>query len=1088
MNESIDRRRTARGRWGVICATALLSAVTSAASAQEDSAAPAASESWDVEELRDAAQILSFELTEGTWMSLDVSPDGREIVFDLLGDLFTLPIAGGDARCLRSGSAYELQPRYSPDGKWISFTSDRGGGDNIWVMGRDGTDARQVTKEDFRLLNNAVWTPDSRYLVARKHFTSRRSLGAGEMWMYPLDGGPGLQLTNKRNEQQDSGEPWVAPDGRWLYWSEDVSPGGQYEYNRDPNSTIYAIRRLDLTRGDVETAIQLPGGSVRPTVSPDGKTLAFVRRMRGASALVLRDLASGADRVLVTGLSKDGQETWSIFGVYPNFAWLPDASGLVYWSMGKLWRVATATGAVVPIPFRANARHVVHDALRFPQAIGGDTMDVKVIRWPSVSPDGTTICFQALGEVFLRSQSGGELRNIASGAAREFFPVFAPDSRRLAFVSWNDPTAGHVEILDRESGVVTRLTDRPGHYAEPAFSPDGAWVVYRRGGGDRYRGHLHAQDPGIYRVPSDGSAPPRLVSRSGSEPRYTRTGERIYLVDTEGEKTVLVSVDLLGGDRRVHVRMQYDGELVPSPDESTLAFTQLFHVYVLPFPNTGRALEISPELTSLPVRKLSVDGGEFLSWSADSRALRFGLGPSFYEVEVAQVLGAAQSAYQAPAPKPLGFAVERSHTSDTIALTGARIISMRGDEIIENGTVIVTGNRITAVGPAATIAVPTGATSIDVQGRTLLPGFVDVHAHSGSSSFGLIPVNKWAFHSMLAHGVTTTHDPSNDTKGIFAESELQKTGRMVGPRVFSTGTILYGAEGSFKAVIKSEADALQHLRRLKAYGAFSVKSYNQPRREQRQQVLAAARTLEMMVVPEGGSMLHHNMTMILDGHTTIEHALPVAPLYEDCLRLFSSSRTSYTPTLVVGYGGVFGEYYWYQHDPVWQRERLLSFVPRSVVDPRARRPTMIPDDEVNHIRLAEGAAAIFHRGGNVEIGAHGQMAGIDAHWEMWMFHQGGLTPHEVLQVGTLSGARAIGLDHALGSVEAGKLADLIVLEADPLANIRNTATVSLVMVDGRLYDAATLDELHPHRRPLPPRPPLDTVPFEPFHACSCTGN
>jgi imidazolonepropionase-like amidohydrolase len=288
---------------------------------------------------------------------------------------------------------------------------------------------------------------------------------------------------------------------------------------------------------------------------------------------------------------------------------------------------------------------------------------------------------------------------------------------------------------------------------------------------------------------------------------------------------------------------------------------------------------------------------------------------------------------------------------------------------------------------------------------------------------------------------------------------MEKAGVITGPRQFSTGTILYGAEGDFKAVINSLEDARSHLRRMKAVGAFSVKSYNQPRRDQRQQIIQAARELQMMVVPEGGSLYHHNMTMVLDGHTGIEHALPVAHLYDDALTLLSRSRTGYTPTLVVAYGGIWGENYWYQHTDVWKDERLLTFVPRDVVDPRARRRMLIPEDDFNHIDVAAGAAEVLRRGGMVQLGAHGQMQGLGAHWELWSLVQGGMTPMQALQTATIGGARYLGLDGDLGSLEVGKLADLVVFEADPLSDIRNSEQIGMVMVNGRLYDARTMDRI-----------------------------
>ncbi len=1036
----------------------------------------ARAEEWDVTQVRGEARRLSYEVTEGTWMSVDVSPAGDRIVFDLLGDIYTLPIGGGEAQALTRGPAYDVQPRFSPDGSRISFTSDRGGGDNIWVIDADGSNPCAVTREDYRLLNNAVWTPDGRFLIARKHFTSRRSLGAGEMWIYPLEGGAGLQLTTRKNDQQDAGEPEVSPDGRFLYWSEDVSPGGKFDYNRDPNGVIYAILRLDRESGEVTTLSHAPGGSVRPTLSPGGDTLAFVRRVRNRSWLFLRELATGIETQAAAELSRDSQETWSIFGAYPNFDWTPDGRSLVYWAHGKLWRYDVENQCVTPIPFRATLEHVIHDAVRFHPDIGGPRFPVRVVRWPALSPGGDTAVFQALGFIWRKPLAAAEPVRITTGDDLEYAPALSRDGGSVVFVTWDDVQGGAVWTMPLAGGPRVRLTPEPGHYTEPSFSDDGEWVLFRRGEGDRYRGHAYVGKPGIYRVPSDGSAEPLWVTREGWSPRFAPGGERIELDSREGEDGALVSVDLLGGDRRVLARSQYDGEFRISPDRRVLAFTRLEQVYVVPFPATGRAVTVAPDMEGMPVRRVSEDGGEFPSWSPDSTELRFGLGPRLFRVEVAAAIAAKKDDPVARTEVALGFEAARGSPRGRVVFTGGRAITMRGDEIIEDSVVVVDGQSIAAVGRRGEVEIPGDAQVYDTSGKWILPGYVDIHAHSGASNLGISPRRKWAFLSQLSFGVTTTHDPSNDTRMIFAESELMQSGRMVAPRIYSTGTILYGAEGNARAVIDSREDALRHLRRLRSYGAFSVKSYNQPRRNQRQQVLDAARELGMMVVPEGGSMLHHNMTMILDGHTTIEHALPVAPVYDDVLTLFGSSETAYTPTLVVAYGGMFGENYWYQKSEVWANERLLRFTPRSVVDPRARRRTLIPEEEFHHLETAAAAVEVERRGGNAQIGAHGQLPGLDAHWEMWMFEQGGLTPHEMLRVATRNGAEALGLDPAIGTLEAGKLADIIVLDEDPLANPRNSSSVALVMVDGRLYDARSLDRLDPERRPLPPSPFLDSIP------------
>jgi Tol biopolymer transport system component len=325
---------------------------------------------WNIEKPTGPSKSLNFQTTEGTWMNLDLSPDGQVIVFDLLGDIYRMPVTGGKATLLAGGMASEVQPRFSPNGKYISYTSDKEGGDNIWIMNTDGTGKRAITKETFRLLNNAVWTPDSEYLIARKHFTSSRSLGAGEMWMYHIAGAAeGVQLTKRKNDQQDAGEPEISPDGKYVYFSEDVSPGPFFQYNKDPNGEIYNIRRLNRENGEIETVAGGSGGAMRPQISPDGKFLAFVKRVRLNSELFIHDLQTGEEWSVYDELSHDQQEAWAIFGLYPNFAWTPDSREIIFYAQGKFRKLEVLTQYLSEIPFEVNVNQTITDALHFEQKV-----------------------------------------------------------------------------------------------------------------------------------------------------------------------------------------------------------------------------------------------------------------------------------------------------------------------------------------------------------------------------------------------------------------------------------------------------------------------------------------------------------------------------------------------------------------------------------------------------------------------------------------------------------------------------------------------------------------------------------------------
>jgi len=1026
---------------------------------------------WDVTESHGPTKTIEFTTTKGTWMSLDVSPDGQEIIFDLLGDLYTMPITGGKATRLTNGPAWEIQPAFSPDGTKIAFTSDRSGGDNIWVMNRNGSDPQQVSKESFRLLNNPVFSADGKYVIARKHFVNTRSLGAGEMWMYHISGGKGLQLTKRRNWQHDAGEPDVSADGRYLYYSQDISSGNTYQYNRDPYGQIYAVHRLDMETGKTTTTAGGLGGAATPQISPDGKQLAFVRRVGLKTALFVKELASGNERLLFDNLNRDAQETWAIFGIHPGYSWTPDGNRLIVSAKGGFWNVNVTQGTANEIQFSADVEQTVTLPATIKNKVGEESFDIKVVRHARVSPDGKKVVFNALGKLYVSNVDGSNRKQLLKQhAGMEYASAWSPDNKKIAFTTWSDQNRGRIAIVKAKGGKPTFLNVPPGHYFDPAWSSDGLSIVYRRGGGSWIRGRDNSAEPGIYTIKvKDGK--PTLVTKSGSEPRFTSNDERILLMGREDKNSALYSVDLNGQDRRVLATSKYANRLILSPNEDWIAFDYRFHVYAAPFSKIGKAIELGPKTASVPVKQLTAGSGFEVHWS-DNKTLHWTLGSELFTTQLKDaftfVPGAPDSL---PDPSEsgtsLGWRIKAEIPNQFVAIIGAKIITMAGDGFIKNGTIIIENNRIKTVGDSNT-KIPNNAKVVDASGKTIIPGLVDVHAHMGLEWDGLSSEQNWHYLANLAFGVTTTHDPSRDSEMVFANSELQKAGKLLAPRIYSTGTILYGAVAGFTAEINSLDDAERALKRIKAFGGFSVKSYNQPRREQRQQILKAARKLGIHVYPEGGSTLQHNLNMVADGHNGIEHSIPVSPLYKDALTLYGESGVGYTPTLIVSYGGLWGENYWYQHTNVFEHKRLQTFFPQQLLD-RKRRRMKVEDDDWNYVENAKAVKALSDAGVKVNNGAHGQLQGMGVHWEMWMMAQGGMSPMEVLKASTINGAEYLGMDDDLGSIESGKLADLVILGKDPLKDIQNSDSVVMVMLNGRLYDAASMNEIvtgNTKRKPL----------------------
>jgi sugar lactone lactonase YvrE len=816
--------------------------------------------------------------------------------------------------------------------------------------------------------------------------------------------------------------------------------------------------------------------------------MTFVRRVRGKTRLEAMDLDSGRVLLVADGMQRDNQEGFAFHGVFPGYAWTPDGRGIVATAENKLWSFDAAGGARSPIPFTARVEQTVTEALRVPHRLGGDSVRARLLRWPVESPDGTTLVFSAVGRLYAMELPAGRPRRLTESTEVESAPAFSPDGREIVYVTWNDADGGHVWRRPLAGGEARRVTSVPGQYVNPAFSPDGRRIAYVRGSGATFRNEDLGEELWfeIHWLPADGGESRYVIgvknrgaNRRLPRPSFSPDGERLYFVDdepaakpTDPPKAVLYSIKLDGTDKRAHLKIGQAEEIAVSPDGRHAAFSERHNAWVTALPVAKDAIEVALENGALPLGQLTNEGGEWVAWADAGRTLTWIFGPRYQRLaldkalptpepqdakkaaETAAKKDAEEKAEKKKLPEPQAIEVvlevPRAKPAGVTAYVGARIVSMKGDEVIENGTLVVDGDRIAALGPAATLMVPAGARSVELTGKTIIPGLFDEHAHLHYSTDDILPQQPWKYDANLAYGITSTHDVSAGTHESFTQSEMVEAGLMRGPRIFTTGFILYGADLPGRAIVKSLDDARHHIRRLKSLGAISVKSYMQPGRNQRQWILQAAREEGLMVVPEGGGDLENDMTMILDGHTTIEHSLPFAPLARDVVTLFSQSRTAYTPTLLVAYGGLAGDRWFHQHFELWKDERLQRHVPQNVVDTLGRVRSVMATDPADwhHLQVAASARDIERAGGRVNLGGHGQMQGLGPHWEMWTFVQAGMTPLEAIRVATLNPARTLGLDQDLGSLEPGKLADFVVLDKNPLEDIHNSESVALVVKNG----------------------------------------
>ena len=1073
-------------------------------------------------------RTIHFKTTEASWTSLDVSPDGKTIVFDLLGDLYTVPIGGGQATQLTKGIAFDTHPRYSPDGKKILFTSDRSGSENIWWIDLEKKDTVQVTKDHDQNFPSAAWTPDGNYIVY-----SKGKLNV-QLYLVHKNGGGGTQLIAEPAGLKTI-DPAVSPDGRYIYFSRRFGP---WTYNAQLPQ--YEIGVYDRENAKTNVITSRYGSGFTPVLSPDGKWLVYGSRFEDKTGLVIRDLHTGDEKWLAYPVQRDDQESIATMGVLPGMAFTPDSKSLVASYGGKIHRILIDGSAPQEIPFNADVQLELGPRLEFKYPVSDSAYGLATqIRDAVPSPDGKRLAFTVLDRLYVMDYPGGKPRRLTTNSFTEAEPTWSKDGKSIVFVTWA-PQGGELWRVAAGGGTAQQLSKMPALYQSPVFDNSGEKIVFLRTRAQQFKdafevGYDNSLDELCW-VPAVGGEV-TVIDRSNGRynPHFVVGQDRIFLNNGRGD---LISMKWDGTDEKTlahvtgittygisiykngrptggedYMTMEAGGgptemvqaspaDLITMSPTGNRALLQINNeIYVATIPQTGKVVNISVAdagSAQFPARELTELGGEFPGWAADGKTIHWSLGNShfIYDVDAAQAFDDSVKKYKESHPKPDSAQVkadsiakaklgqgrfdslkmflpvenqvkvyyQRDMPQGAVVLKGARIITMEGEQVIENGDILIENNRIKAIGASGSLSVPANAKVYDEAGKTIVPGFVDTHSHMWPM-WGIHKNQVWKYAINLAYGVTTTRDPQTATTDILTYGDEVDAGSVFGPRIYSTGP----GVGFWAYNIKDSTQAENILRQYsKYYNTHYIKMYLTGNRQMREWVIMAARHQGLMPTTEGGLNVKLNLTNLLDGYPGHEHAIPIYPLYNDVIKSIADAKMCVTPTLIVSYGGPFAENYWWETENPYHDAKVQYFMPYEELAGKTRRDKegwFMPEEQV-FPKHAKTMDALVKAGGLAGIGSHGEFNGLGYHWEMWAMGSGGMKPMDVLRVATILGATGLGLDQDLGSLKAGKLADLVILDKNPLDNIRNTNSVAYVMKNGRLYDGNTCNEVYPGQRAL----------------------
>lgn len=1017
------------------------------------------------------ARTIAFETSEGTELSIDVSPDGTKIVFDMLGDIYELPIEGGVARRLAGGLSLDTQPVWSPDGRSILFLSDRSGAENLWLMDADGNNPRQISPyDDDPVFVSPEWSPDGTSILVTRFWADR---GAYELWKFrPVSGDIGEVLrpsAGSDGADVNSLGARFTPDGAAVYFASLTSASPDFDA-----LVPWEIVRKDLSSGAEEVIVPpqteegLSVPRMRPAVSPDGGSLVYVERRGGKTALMLRDLASDETHQLGE-TDPDSVLAAMTHDAVPRYDFTLDGAAIFVNRGGRIDRISLETGETEAVPFMVRVEKMLGPLVRHPAVFEEGPVRARLLMAPDESPDGGSLAFSALGRILVSKHDGAGLRAIRSDGVRGYQPSWSADGQTLVYVSWTHEAGGHVWISTADGTEHRQLTDEAAFYTHPVFAPDDAAIVVVRSPAEArrttYMEYGQLRDAELVWLPLDGASPRVLASgRIGGTPHFTGRAGEVLFNSSEGVE----AVSLDSGLRRLVTQAMgpnwYFAEgsaaaddLRVSPD-GKWALAQIahqLHLYSLA-PGEGVVRDLSAPVAAHA--QLTDVGADYFGWSDDGAALFWTAGAAVHRLRLADIVFSGGRGGQPAAQTSITVEVPRDEPVGQVLLAGAQVLTM-ADRAAPgawmDADILIDGARIAAVAARGTLTVPAGTHKVDVSGNYIIPGLIDAHYHVADIRREVLDVSAWGLRTGLAFGVTTLFDPSSLTIDMLTYQDLVEAGEITGSRLFTTGPAIFDyndfrTKEQVRAVLTRYRDS---------YRLSNIKQYRAGNRRVRQWIADVASELGLTPTTEGALSFKLGLTQILDGYSGLEHALPPPMLHGDVTKLFAQSGTSTVLTLMITHGGLRGDKVFIDRSRPFEDAKYARFAPDWYRISRFTNSRAHLFCQYHYPVSASSAADIFREGGLAGIGAHGDIPGLGTHWELQAHVEGGWSPAEALWAGTMGSATVIGREAQLGSLEVGKLGDLVVLEADPLADIRNTLAIRYVVKNGRIYGDEDLKEV-----------------------------